>query len=281
MIQCIEHIGQPIDDADEIYNKNLALVLDFFASKLHLYYSSSRLTLLLTSVLPSKPNYLRPHSIPLPSKLKITDADSLDLHTAGGHFQRKSYWRIFQDFLDFNHPLALDKRRYAFAALACLEILFGHSQPPVSRVTWFSQHSRIVRERMEDHSQQHHKALRVESYWRRVAFYWHLRTRHHNQMPRKQSVSDRFFQFTQESEDQDSRSHHLLFLLPKSVYSHAILDFAYYRVFRFGYLHRKHPTYMKRAIFALAKYIEQATGETAEVRACESIWGRETWFTEQ
>ena len=43
--QRIEHIGQAIDDADEIYNKNLALVLDFFASKLPLYYSSSRLAL--------------------------------------------------------------------------------------------------------------------------------------------------------------------------------------------------------------------------------------------
>jgi len=41
-IQCIEHIEQPIDDADEIHNKSLARVLDFFSSKLHPYYLSFR-----------------------------------------------------------------------------------------------------------------------------------------------------------------------------------------------------------------------------------------------
>jgi len=280
MTQCIEHVEQPIDDADEIYHKNLALVLDFFASKLHLYYSSSRLTLLLT-LLSTKSQLWMPHIIPLPSRLKIIDEDALDLHAAGSGYAAELYWAIFDDFLHSNNPQALDQRRYAVAALACLKIIFGHSQPPFSRITWFSQHSRALRERMKNHSQRHHKALRVGNNWKRVAFYWHLRTRHRNQMPQKQSLSDRFLQFDLESVDQDFRSKHLAFLLPRSAYSHNILNFARYRVFRFGYLSRKHPTYLKRAIFALAKYIERITGEMAEVRTCESIWGRDRWFAAQ
>ena len=38
---------------------------------------------------------------------------------------------------------------------------------------------------------------------------------------------------------------------------------------------------MKKAIFALAKYIRRVTGEPAEVMVCKSIWGRKEWFTEQ
>jgi len=280
--QCIEHIKQAIDDADEIYNKSLALVLDFFTSKLHLYYSSSRLTLLLTFLSPSKPDCLRTRIFPLPSRLKITDDDAHGLYSAYHPFPHHSYhWKIFEDFLDSDHPLALDERRYAVAALACLKILFGHSKPPVSCITWFSQHSRALSARMEDHSQWHHQNLPMGSHRRQVAFYWHLRTRHRNQMPQNQSLNDRSFQFREESGDQDSRSKYLLFLLPKSAYSHNILNFARYRVFRFGYLHRNHPTSMKRAIFALAKYVERVTGETAEIKACESIWGRDRWFAAQ
>jgi len=273
-------IGQPIDDADEIYNKDLALVLDFFASKLHLYYSSSRLTLLLTFLSNSDAYFLRPYVVPLPSRLKITDEEALDLRNVGGGWEAR-HWHIFQDFLDSNNPLALDDRRYAVAPLACLKILFGHHQPTVSRITWFSQHSRIIRKCMEDHSQWNHKDLRQQRYRSCVAFYWRLRTRGRSQVSQKQYLLSRFSQFSQESLHQYFRSDHLLFLLPKSAYSHDILNFARYRVFRFGYLHRKHPTYMKRAIFALAKYIQRVTGETAEVRACESIWGRDAWFTAQ
>jgi len=281
MIQYIEHIEQPIDDSDEIYNKSLALVLDFFASKLHLYYASSRLTLLLTFLSAREPIALRTYIIPLPSRLKITDDGALGLHGARGVYLENDR-QIFQDFLDSNSPLALDERRYAVAALACLNILFGHSQPPVSRITWFSQRSRSLRERMVNYPQWHHKDPPPETYWgKSLTFYWHLRTRLRNRMPQKHHPLDKFHQFRQGSADQDSRSYHLLFLLPKSAYSHNILEFARYRVFRFGYLHRKHPTYMKRAIFALAKYIQRVTEETAEVRACESIWGREAWFTAQ
>ena len=279
-IQCIEHIEQSIDDADKIYNKSLALVLDFFASKLHLYYSSSRLTLLLT-FLSTTWDYLRTDLIPLPSRLESIDHDALDLHNAGGYYPYENYRQIFQDFLDSNHPLALEERRYAVAAFACLKILFGHSQLPVSRITWFSQHSRALRERMEHQSQWHPKYLRLESYRIRVAFYWHFGTRHRSRMPQKQPLWETYSQFRRERAGQDFCSKHLLFLLPKSAYSDNILDFARYKLFRFGYLPRNHPKSMKRAIFALAKYIERVTGESAQVRACESIWGRERWFTAQ
>jgi len=279
--QCIEHIEQAIDDADEIYNKNLVLVLDFFASKLHLYYSSSRLTLLLSFLWTSTPEYLRTSIIPLPSRLKITDDHALGLHEAAGfHFQEENYRKIFLDFLDSNGPLALDERRYAVAAFACLKIVFGHSQPPVSRITWFNRHSRALSERMEDNFQRHWQDP-LATYRSLVAFYRHLRARHRNQMPQKNYPTGRFSEFLRESLNQGHRSSHLLFLLPKSAYSHNILNFARYRVFRFGYLCRNHPTYMKRAIFALAEYIQRVTGETAEVRACESSWGRETRFTAQ
>ena len=138
VIQCIEHIEQPIDDADEIYNKNLALILDFFSSKLHLYYSSSQLTLLLTFLSTSQPQFLRTDSIPLPSRLKIIDEESLDLYATAGWYPDKYSWHIFQNFLNSDDPLALEERRYAVAALACLKILFGHSQLLVSRITWLT-----------------------------------------------------------------------------------------------------------------------------------------------
>ena len=279
-----------MDDADEIYSKNLALVLDFFASKLHLYYSSSRLTLLLTVLSDSAPYYLPTDIIPFPSRLKITDGGALVLHTTLSWYGDECHWKIFQDFLNSNDPLALDERRYAVAALACLKILLGRSQPPISHITWFSQHSQALRKCIPNHSQRSHKALQLGRDRRRVAFYWHVRTRHHNQMPQKQPLyypsfqfeqKSAFSQFEQESGDQTHLSNHLRFLLSKSAYSHNIFNFARYRVFRFGYLRRNHPTYMKRAIFALAKYIERVTGETAEVKACESIWGRYKWFVAQ
>jgi len=268
---------QPIDDGDEIYNKNLALVLDFFASKLHIYYSSSRLTLLLTFLSTANPDFLLTRCIPLPSRLKISDQDALDLNS-GVDWGGECYRHIFQNVLHSNDPLALDERRYAFAALACLKILLRHSRPPVSRITWFRQHSCALKECMEDDFPWDRKNLSLRTYRRRVAFYWHLRTSHRIQKPQKLNLLGRSRKFRQESDNQDRRSEHLLFLLPKSASSHNILDFARYRVFRFGYLHRKHPRYMKKAIFGLAKYIERVTGETAEVKACESVWGRDKWF---
>ena len=72
---------QPTEDADELYDRNLKPVLNFFASKLQLCYSSSRLTLLLTLLLTSSPDYLRAYIIPLPSGLKRADDKGLRLCT--------------------------------------------------------------------------------------------------------------------------------------------------------------------------------------------------------
>ena len=269
---------QPIKDADKLYNKNLGVVLSFFASKLQLYYSSSRLTLLLTFLSASEPNYLGTYVIPLPSRLKFFDDSALGLHSAGGFYSGDCYWKIFQDFLDSGNPLALDERKYTIASLVCLKILFGHHQAPVSRFAWFTQHCRSLRIGIESRSQRHHTYFPVETYWgRSISSYWDLRTCLANRSPQRMDLSDVNAHF----ELQFYRSKHLRFLLEKSAYSDNILDFARDRVFRFGYLLRKHPAYMKRAIFSLAKYIQRVTGETAEVRACESIWGRDRWFNVQ
>ncbi|KIM35968.1 hypothetical protein M413DRAFT_449493 [Hebeloma cylindrosporum] len=103
---------------------------------------------------------------------------------------------------------------------------------------------------------------------RRIKFYWYLRTYIYDS-----TSYFHYFQFLKNISDNRSRSIHLQFLLEKSGHSDPLLNFARRRVFRFRYLHRKHPTYIKKAIFALAKYIQRVTGGTAEVRACESLWG--------
>ena len=276
---------QPIEDADKLYNKNLAIVLNFFASNLQLYYSSSRLTLLLTFLSVSAPNRFRTYIIPLPRRLKISDDNALGLHDAGGSCVHNCYWNIFQDFLHFSKaPLALDERRYATASLACLKILFGHCQAPVLRLTSFRRPSRTLRVDLEDHSQWNHTDLPVGTDWARtIRLYWDLRISLPNLMRQGTHLSgaEILFQLRQQRRHQYFRSNHLQFVLQQSAYSDNILDFARYRVFRFGFLHRKHPVYMKKAIFALAKYIQRVTGETAEVRTCESIWGRDEWFTAQ
>jgi hypothetical protein len=277
---------QPIEDADKLYNHHLAIVLNFFASKLRLYYSSSRLTLLLTFLSPIEHNHLRTHVIPLPSRLHFADKTALGLQSAGGYYSNpeKCYWKIFRDFLDSGNPLALDERRYTIAALACLKIMFGQYQAPVLCITWFSRHSRTLREDMEAHYQRNHTDLPVGINWRRnISLYWDLRTHLPHQMRQGRNLlgPEITFDLMNTQTIQYHRSNHLQFLLEKSTYSDNILDFARYRVFRFGYLARQHPTYMKKAIFALAKYIQRVTGETTEVRACESIWGRHKWFTTQ
>ena len=272
---------QPTEDADELYDRNLKPVLNFFASKLQLCYSSSRLTLLLTLLLTRSPDYLRAYIIPLPSGLKRADDKGLRLHIRG-YYLPKPQLEIFQDFLYSSDPLALDERRYATASLACLKIIFGDYQAPVLRFTWFSTHSRTLRVNIEDHSKRKHTDLPVAVDWVGIIqLYWDLRIHFSNRMQRR-----RHFLATNLPNDLSSahsvqcyRSSHLQFLLEKSAYSDNILDFARYRVFRFAYLARQHPTYMKKTIFALAKYIQRVTGETAEVRACKSIWGRNRWFT--
>jgi hypothetical protein len=276
--------NQPIEDADKLYSQNLATVLNSFASKLQLYYSSSRLTLLLTFLQASKSNNLRTYVIPLPSRLKIIDDNAFNLHRAGGSYAGDCCWKIFQDFLASSDPQALDKQKYAIASLACLKILFGLYKAPVLCFTWFSQHLCTPMVDMEHHLHWHHTDFLVGTDWRRsIPLYWELRTHLPNQLRqgRHRSGADILYDLMSTQTRQRRCSKHLQFLLEKSAYSDNILGFARHKVFRFGYLARHHPAYMKKAIFSLAKYIQRVTGETAEVRTCESIWGRDRWFTTQ
>ena len=291
-IECME---QPFDGIDEIYKQNLGVVLKFFVSKLPLYYSSSRMTLLLTvldippDLLPSSHSLYTHFIVPLPSRLKTMDDNALGLHNVFSYFSLQN-WNIFRDFLDSGHPQALDRKRHATAALACLKIIFKHYQVPLSRFSWLGQHSRTPGVAMKQHSQRHRTDIPwpAETDWKQNAqFYWHLRVYLPTWTPQKMPKTpegnsdpdEPYWEFQEKIHNDSLRSGHLQFLLEKSAHSNAILDFARLRVFRFGYLHRKHPTYMKKAIFALAKYIQRVTGETAEVKACEAIWGRDEWFT--
>ena len=241
--------------------------------------------MLLTFLSASDRNHLKTYAVPLPSRLQIADEISLGLHDAGSTFGEDCHWEIFQDLLhSSDDPLALDGPKYLIAALACLNIIFGRHEPPTSRFKWLSQHCRTLRIGIETRSRRHHIDLPVGTYWdRTISAYWHFRTRLPNRVPHGLSILGANGEFTMSWLDhhQPVRSKHLQFLLEKSAYSDNILDFARYRVFRFGYLARQHPVYMKEAIFSLAKYIRRVTGETAEVRACESIWGRDRWFPEQ
>jgi hypothetical protein len=275
LIHYIDPVQQPFDDVDQIYNQKLEEVLNFFTSQLQLYYSSSRLTFLLT-LLDIPPNPLRQDptfwlDIPflaLPSRLKMMDSDAFSL----GSISRfpAVEWGIFRDFLDSGHPLALDGQKRATAALACLEIIFIYDQAPHSRRT-----PRVVQR-----SQRHRADLKPKTLWRQSAIFL---SRFERYLSRRldQKKFRAFREFQGKIQAQHVRSEHFIFLLEKSAYSDNLLNFARRRVFRFEYLRRKHPIYMKKAIFALAKYIRRVTGETAEVRACQSIWGLKEWFTAQ
>ena len=271
LISYTELMEQPFDDVHEIYNQKLREVLDFFASTLRLYYSSSRLTLLLT-LFDTPPDHLhlitgfQADIIPLPSRLKMVDHDAFGLYRSFSHALRGNCY-IFRDYLDSGHPLALDGQRYATAASACLKIIFKYDQAPHS--------CRILR--VDQSSQRHRAGLKRRALWHRNVKHWNLRTYLSSQKLQKNSPA--FVEFVKKIQHQHLLSGHLKFLLEKSAHSDNLLNFARRRVFRFGYLQRNHPTYMKKAIFALAKYIHRVTGETAKVRACESIWERDRWFT--
>jgi hypothetical protein len=243
------------------------MVLDFFRSKLQLYYSSSRLTLLLTLLdIPRGPlNTMRNFSadiIPLPPRLKALDSDAHCLHTSFSNCYFIGDWSIFQNFINSGHPLALNGWRYATAASACLKIIFICDHAP------HSQHTLRVNQR----SQRHHADLKPKTLWHRSVRHLDLSNNYNKAVqgiPRAVKIRHQRF-----------RSEFLKFLLEKSAYSDDLLNFACNRVFRFGYLQQNHPVYMKRVIFALANYIHRVTRETTHVRACESIWGRQRWFTE-
>ena len=227
---------------------------------------------------------MRTYVISLPPRLNTIDDDALGLRSAGGPYSEKCYWKIFQDFLDSGNPLALDEQRYTVASLTCLKILFGQYRAPVLRFSWFNRHSRTLRVGMEAHFQWHHTDLPVGIDWgTSFRLYWDLRTRLPNQMRPGTYLSGvlTLLKLSRQRAYPYTHSDHLQFLLQKSAYSDKILDFARYRVFRFGYMHRKHPAYMKEAIFSLAKYIQRVTGEMAEVRACKSVWGQDRWLVAQ
>ena len=254
---------QPLDGVDEIYNQKLEEVLNFFASKLPLYFSSSRLTLLLT-LLDIPPDSLHPMRyfqaflIPLPSRLKMMDRDALGFFSVS-HLPADR--NIFRNFLGSGHPLALDGRRYATAASACLKIIFKYYHLPLSCFHRFRRHS--LTPRLMEHLS-HRRDISLPQWKNFLETYFSTPER-----PGRPAIYEPLDRL---------RTTHLRLLLEKSAYSDNLLNFARCRVFRFGYLRRNHPTYMKQAIFALAKYIHRVTGGTAEVRACESIWGRDKWF---
>jgi hypothetical protein len=270
---------QPFIDIDEIYNQKLGEVLNFFMSKLQIYYSSSRLTLLLTFL--DTPSCLcpitgfRPDIIPLSPRLKLMDSDALWLRTFFFIYDRvglrRSIWKTFRDFLDSGHPLALDEQKHATAASACLKIIFKHYQVPLPR---FQRRSRrFLTPKLSvgtEHLSHRRRNIDPPGWKNFLETYFSIRTR-----PKTMGI---YFALDRL---QRVRANHCQLMLEKSAYSDNLLNFARRRVFRFGYLHRNHPTYMKKAFFALAKYIQRVTGETAEVRACESIWGRDGWFTAQ
>jgi len=196
------------------------------------------------------------------------DSGAHGLHTFFSAFYYPSMeWDILRDFLDSRHPLALDGQRHATATLACLKIIFIYDQVPHSWRTL----------RIDQHSQRRGANLKPKTLWHRSVRHWHLRTYLSTQ--KSHELPQAFWEFRHKIRVQRLRSVHLKFLLDKSPYSDKLVHFTRRRVFRFGYLQRNHPIYMKKAVYALAKYIQRVTGETAEVRACESIWGHARWFT--
>jgi len=196
----------------------------------------------------------------------VIDSDALDLLTFFSMFYFPADGDIFKDFLDSRHPLALDGRRHATAASACLKIIFIYDQAPHS---WHTP-------RINQRPQRHRADLKPKTLWHRNVRH---RARRNHLYNYEQGAPPTFSELELKIKDQRFRSGLVTFLLEKSAYSDELLKFACRRVFRFGYLQQNHPIYMKKVIFALAKYIHRVTGETAQVRTCESIWGRQRWFT--
>jgi len=140
-----------MDGVEEIYNQKLGEVLNFFMLKLPLYFSSSRLTLLLTLLEHSSSpfhsmTFFRPDFIPLPPRLRIIDRNALSFMSVPA---LSGDWNIFRNFLGSDHPLALDGQRYATAALTCLKIIFKHYQVPLLCFQRFRRHTHTLSVDME------------------------------------------------------------------------------------------------------------------------------------
>ncbi|KIM47228.1 hypothetical protein M413DRAFT_23462 [Hebeloma cylindrosporum] len=254
------------DSANEVYHQKLGEVLDFFVSKLPLYYSSRQLTLLVT-LLDIPPYFFRATSIlsdtvPLPSRLKTLDSDAFGLHSFFSHADARPNWTIFAHFLDSDHPMALDGQKYATASFVCLKLLFKHYQAPPFQArrpsSWLlGRHSRAHKAHHHQHSGRHHTAAPAEiKDYQSVRFYWHFRTTRMTQKCRNALYS----RLLKNVDNDRVRSSHLQFILEKSSHSDDILNFGRRIMFRLAYFSRKHPSYIKEVILALAKYIQRVTG---------------------
>jgi hypothetical protein len=116
---------------------------------------------------------------------------------------------------------------------------------------------------MEPHFQRHHADLPAGTNWGRdLEFYWRLRTFFPSlALQRIPKTSERRYVILDYRVPYDTHSFKPPSIPPgKSAHSDNILGLARRKVFRFGYLHRNHPIYMKKAIFALARYIQRVTG---------------------
>ena len=147
--------------------------------------------------------------------------------------------------------------------------------PLVSKFSWFSQHSRILRVGMEPPFQRYRTHFPEGTNWGgNLEMYWLLRTFLPSLAHQRILETSRRRILSQDLLPTNMvriLSRHLEFLLEKSAHSDNNLSLVRCKVFRFGYLHRNLPIYMKKAIFALVRYIQRVTGEGAEVRVCESV----------
>jgi hypothetical protein len=278
-------IKQPFEDSHKIYNHNLEVVHNFLAAKPPNYYSNSQSALLLDlihgqkdiSSLPGLHDRLSP-----PSRMEKQASNLSQLFTVFSPklLRETHHSQVLGDFLGFLMQSSdLDAKEYAASAFVCLMDLLGDYQAPVSRSNWFSRHSQTTTKHL---SRWRGPWLRGTLWWgENIGFYWHLRTwipdHPWSSFGTKASpTQDVVTIYWDKLGSQYCRSLLVQFLLERSSYSEHLLNFSRQRVFRFGYLHRKHPTHMKQVVIALAKYIQRVTGKADEVRVCESIWGRDT-----
>ena len=173
------------------------------------------------------------------------DRDAHGLLTFFSMFYFPADSEIFRDFLDSRHPLALDGRRHATAASACLKIIFIYDQAPHS---WHTP-------RINQCPQRHRADLKPKTLWHRNVRHWARRNHLYNY---EQGAPPAFSELELKIKDQRFRSGLLTFLLEKSAYSDDLLNFACRRVFRFGYLQPNHPIIYEKGHFRSRKIHSQS-----------------------